>query len=155
MSTYKLVRKQIIQANIDEVWAFFSSPKNLDTLTPDKMGFEIITALPLPKMHEGQIIDYIVSPILGIPLKWRTEIINVEPKRKFVDLQIKGPYKLWKHTHYFTACDGGIEMVDEVEYSLPFGPIGQIAHFLFVKSKLESIFEYRFEKVKEAFKKDH
>jgi len=151
MKIYKLTRKQIIHAQLDQVWDFFSSPENLDALTPQDMGFEITSQKPLDPMHRGQLIDYVVSPILKLPLKWRTEIIEVVPKEKFIDYQLKGPYKLWRHTHYFKPTEDGIEMIDEVEYSLPLGILGRFVHFIFVKSKLENIFDYRYRKVEETF----
>jgi len=151
MIVHELKRKQIVNATIDEVWDFFSSPENLDALTPSEMRFDIITPRPLDNMHEGQLIDYIVAPILGIPLKWRTEIIEVVPKVKFIDLQIKGPYKLWHHTHLFKDLGDKVEMTDIVKYALPMGPLGNLAHPVFVKSKLESIFDFRYKKVEELF----
>lgn len=141
-----------VQAPIDEVWDFFSDPENLDTLTPDDMGFEIITERPLPKMFQGQLIEYKVRPILNIPLFWRTEITEVNPNTSFVDNQVKGPYTLWHHTHTFQATDSDTTiMVDLVKYSLPLGFLGGIAHSLFVKKRLQDIFDYRKVKVSALF----
>jgi len=151
MIVHELKRKQTVQASLEEVWDFFSSPENLDALTPSDMRFDIITPRPLPKMFKGQVIDYIVAPLLGIPLKWQTEIIEVIPKERFIDLQAKGPYKLWHHTHIFKDLGDKVEMTDIVKYALPLGALGNIAHPIFVKAKLESIFDYRYKKVEEIF----
>ena len=101
MATYELGRTQIITASLEKTWEFFSSPENLDKLTPANMGFDILKPRPLPKMYEGQIIEYKVRPVLGIPLYWKTEITEVRPMKFFIDNQIKGPYNLWRHKHTF------------------------------------------------------
>lgn len=153
MKTYVLEREQVIQATLDEAWQFFSSPENLEELTPDNMGFDIITPRPLPQMHEGQLIEYKVRPILNIPIYWKTEIINVVDRRSFADTQLNGPYKLWHHTHTFKEVPEGILMKDKVEYALPLGVLGRIAHSLFVKNKLKNIFDYRYKTVEKLFSK--
>lgn len=151
MNSYTLLRSQKIYATINEVWDFFSSPENLDALTPNDMGFEITSELPLKKMHKGQIIKYKVRPILNIPLYWKTKITEVDTLNSFVDFQLKGPYKLWKHTHSFVPKDDHIIMEDKVEYILPFGPLGRLAHKLFIGKKLNNIFDYRIKKVDQYF----
>ncbi|TXI87958.1 MAG: hypothetical protein E6Q37_00945 [Crocinitomicaceae bacterium] len=133
-------------------WDFFSSPNNLQTITPDYMGFDILTENPA-KMYEGLMIAYKVKPLLGIPLNWVTEIKYVHEEQFFVDEQRTGPYKMWHHEHHFKAVDGGVEMTDIVSYELPLGILGRIAHPILVKSKLEEIFNYRFQKVEELFGK--
>jgi len=151
MKVYNLYRKQLVNSSIAEVWDFFSSPENLDELTPGDMGFDIITERPIPKMYEGQIIEYKVRPILNIPLFWRTEITSVEQDKSFVDEQRKGPYSLWRHKHIFEQHPEGVMMTDSLEYALPLGPLGSIAHTLYVKSKLQQIFDFRYEKVESIF----
>jgi len=151
MIEHTLKRTQTVKASLEEVWDFFSSPENLDALTPNEMGFDIITPRPLPKMFAGQIIDYTVRPILNIPMKWRTEIIEVDHLKQFVDLQIKGPYKLWHHTHIFEDLGNEVKMTDIVRYALPFGALGNIVHPIFVKAKLKEIFDFRYQKVEELF----
>lgn len=151
MKVYLLERKQYVKTSMEEVWDFFSSPENLDELTPTDMGFDIITPRPLPRMYEGQIIEYKVRPLLNIPIFWRTQITNVTDGVSFTDEQKKGPYSLWRHLHLFEPHQDGVMMTDHLEYSLPMGPLGSIAHSLYVKAKLQHIFDYRYDKVEEIF----
>lgn len=151
MATYVLERTQIINATLDQTWDFFSSPENLNKLTPANMGFDILTPKPLPKMFEGQIIEYKVRPVLNIPIYWKTEITEVKPKHFFIDNQIKGPYKLWKHKHTFEELDNKVKMTDHVTYTLPMGLIGSFAHILYVKQRLADIFDYRYTVVNQIF----
>jgi ligand-binding SRPBCC domain-containing protein len=104
-------------------------------------------------MYAGQIIEYKVSPVLGIPIYWMTEITQVDDKKHFIDEQRFGPYSLWHHQHHFKEVPGGVEMTDIVHYKLPFWFLGDIAHSLFVKKQLQHIFNYRFKKVEELFGK--
>lgn len=142
MSFYSLKTEQKLPISLQEAWDFFSSPKNLSKITPKHMGF-IITNQPSETMFEGQIITYKVSPLLGIKISWMTEITTVKENEYFIDEQRFGPYSLWHHRHHFYEIDGGIKMIDEVNYKLPFGFLGSIAHRLFVRKKLKSIFDYR------------
>ena len=150
MKLYELKTNQFIRITAEEAWAFFSSPKNLQLLTPEYMGFEIKSELN-DKMYAGQIISYIVRPILNIPMSWVTEITHVEELKYFVDEQRFGPYKFWHHKHFIKIVDGGIEMEDIVHYGLPFGFIGRIVNYFIVRKKLEQIFSYREEKIKQIF----
>ena len=143
MSHYTLKRTQVVNMSLKEAWEFFSSPANLKKITPPHMGFNITSDLGDGKMYSGMIISYIVKPVLGIPLTWVTEIKNVEHEKYFVDEQRKGPYALWHHQHHFREVEGGIEITDIVNYILPFGILGNIAHTLFVRQQLEEIFDYR------------
>lgn len=147
---YQLKKKQFVKADLDTCWNFFSSPKNLQKITPEYMGFDILTELP-EKMYEGLMISYNVKPLLNISMEWITEIKYVHEKKFFVDEQRKGPYKIWHHEHHFKAVDGGVEMTDIISYELPLGFLGRLAHPILVKKKLEEIFEYRFKKVEEIF----
>jgi ligand-binding SRPBCC domain-containing protein len=149
---YELKREQFIPISVEQAWDFFSSPKNLAVITPDEMGFIIKSNVP-EKMFSGLLIDYTVKPLLGIPLRWQTEILEVDEYKSFVDNQNKGPYKLWHHTHLFEPVNGGVKMTDIVKYELPLGVLGTIAHATFVKNKLNHIFDYRFKKVEEIFGK--
>ena len=142
MSFYSLKTEQKLPISLQEAWDFFSSPKNLSKITPKHMGF-IITNQPSETMFEGQIITYKVSPLLGVKISWMTEITTVKENEYFIDEQRFGPYSLWHHRHHFYEIDGGIKMIDEVNYKLPFGFLGSIVHHLFVRKKLKSIFEYR------------
>jgi ligand-binding SRPBCC domain-containing protein len=153
MNANILERSQLITGKIEDVWDYFSSPENLNELTPKNMGFKILSKTPIPKMHEGQIIEYKVSPILGIPLYWKTIIKEVVPLQSFVDEQAKGPYKLWRHTHTYTQQGDQVLMTDKVEYLLPLGYLGQMLNPIFVRARLEEIFDYRYERVEQLFNK--
>ena len=150
MKIYRLESKQKLPISLNEAWDFFSDPKNLKTITPDYMGFKTLSG-DGRKMFPGQIIQYIVTPVLGIPMKWVTEITHVQDKKYFVDEQRFGPYALWHHKHFFTEIEGGIEMEDIVDYKVPMGFIGQLVHPFLVKPKLNEIFGYRTKKLIELF----
>jgi len=151
MAFYQKKTEQFIDASIEEVWNFMSSPKNLKEITPKHMGFDITSDNKDQKMYEGMIVSYIVKPILGIPTKWLTEITHVVDKKYFVDEQRVGPYKLWHHQHILEERDNGVYMIDIITYQPPFGFLGAIANSLFIKKQLDAIFEYRFEAVNHKF----
>jgi len=151
MATYKLERTQIIAATLEKTWDFFSSPENLDKLTPANMRFDILTKRPLPRMYEGQILEYKVRPVLGIPLYWRTKITEVRPMKFFIDNQTNGPYNLWRHKHTFEEHRDGVKMKDHVTYSLPMGILGSLVHKFYVQKRLEEIFDYRYKVVDQIF----
>lgn len=113
------------------------------------MDFKVISLHHGTKIYPGQIIEYKVKPLLGISVYWMTEITHVEEGRYFVDEQRFGPYSLWHHQHHFRSIDGGVEMTDIVHYKLPLAFVGQLAHRLLVRKKLDSIFQYRYQKVEE------
>lgn len=148
---YSLKTVQQIPIAIDSAWDFFSNPANLSEITPDGIGFRIISHHHGEKMYAGQLIEYKVSPVLNIPMYWMTEITHVEDKSYFVDEQRYGPYSLWHHQHHFKAMAGGVEITDIIHYKLPFWFLGDIANALFVKRQLKKIFDYRFSKVEELF----
>jgi ligand-binding SRPBCC domain-containing protein len=150
MKVYTLHKKQSLPITIDQAWDFLSSPANLKTITPDYMSFDILSGADRP-MYAGQIIQYIVTPILGIKTKWVTEITHVQDKEYFVDEQRFGPYALWHHKHFIKEIDGGVEMEDIIDYKVPFGILGQMVHPFMVKPKLEEIFNYRQKKLIELF----
>ncbi|WP_299117364.1 SRPBCC family protein [uncultured Winogradskyella sp.] len=152
MKIYTLHKKQNLPITKEEAWAFLSSPKNLKTITPDYMGFNILSGADKP-MFPGQIIQYIVTPVLGIKTKWVTEITHVKDHEYFVDEQRFGPYALWHHKHFIKEIDGGIEMEDIIDYKIPFGILGQLVHPILVKPKLEEIFSYRTNKLEALFGK--
>lgn len=147
---YQLKRVQKLPIDVQTAWDFFSSPKNLAAITPDELGFTILSELP-EKMYPGMFIKYKVTPLLGIPLTWVTEITYIEELHFFVDEQRVGPYDIWHHQHFFKEIPGGVEMTDIVDYKLPFGPIGNLFHPILVKSKLAHIFDYRWHKLIELF----
>lgn len=151
MAIYKLKRTQLIKADLDKVWDFFTNPDNLANITPDSMGFKVTSEYLQKEVYPGQVITYKVAPLLNIPMFWMTEITTVIPKKLFVDEQRRGPYKLWHHQHHFEETDSGILMTDMVYYELPMFFLGSIAHSLFVKRILNNIFDYRHEKVENIF----
>ncbi len=148
---YSIKTVQLLPVSIDTAWDFFSSPANLKNITPPSLGFDIISKYHGDKMYPGQIIEYKVSPVLGIPLYWMTEITHVEDKKYFVDEQRFGPYSLWHHQHHFKEVANGVEMTDIVHYKLPFWFLGDIAQALFVKKQLKAIFDFRYKKAAEVF----
>jgi ligand-binding SRPBCC domain-containing protein len=150
MKVYKKETVQYVNASVEECWAFFSSPRNLQKITPETMGFQI-TDFDNKSMYAGQIIQYKVSPIAGLKLGWMTEITFVKENSYFVDIQRFGPYALWHHKHFFEATENGTKMTDVVHYALPLGFIGRIMNTLVVKNKLKEIFDYRCVKVDEMF----
>lgn len=151
MAVHSLRTEQRLPVDLKQAWDFFSSPANLSVITPSKMDFRIISKHHGDKMYPGQLIEYTVKPVLGVPLYWMTEITHVEPQRFFVDEQRYGPYSLWHHQHHFREIDGGVEMTDIVHYKIPLGWLGDIANTIFVKKQLAEIFDYRFKKVEELF----
>lgn len=150
MKIYTKSSKQNLPISIQEAWEFLSNPKNLKTITPDYMGFLIESGADRP-MFPGQIIEYIVTPVLGIKTKWVTEITHVQELRYFVDEQRFGPYSLWHHKHFLKEIPGGVEMEDVIHYKIPMGFIGQLVHPIIVKPKLDEIFDYRRKKLIDLF----
>lgn len=150
MKIYRVHTIQHLSMDLDSAWDFLTDPNNLKTITPDYMGFKIIGGSER-KMYTGQIIEYIVTPLLGIKTKWVTEITHVEDKVYFVDEQRYGPYSMWHHKHFIKAVPGGVEMEDLIHYKIPLGWIGQLLHPILVKPKLNQIFEYRRKKLAELF----
>ena len=148
---YSIKTVQNIPITLDAAWDFFSSPSNLKEITPDNIGFNIISKHHGEKMYAGQIIEYTVKPLLGIPLYWMTEITQVQDKKFFIDEQRYGPYSLWHHQHHFKEIEGGVEMTDIVHYKLPLWFLGDIANAILVKHQLKKIFDYRLKKVEELF----
>ncbi|APY12892.1 cell division inhibitor [Seonamhaeicola sp. S2-3] len=146
MKIYTLHKTQKFPISVTEAWDFLSNPKNLKTITPNYMGFHILSGAD-KTMYAGQIIQYIVTPVLGIKTKWITEITHCKDQVYFVDEQRFGPYALWHHKHFLKPIDGGVEMEDIIDYKLPLGFIGQLFHPILVKPKLEEIFNYRQKKL--------
>jgi ligand-binding SRPBCC domain-containing protein len=151
MPVYQLIKKQKLPISIDEAWDFISSPKNLKVITPDYMGFDILTKDIPEKMYPGMIISYIVTPVLSIKTGWVTEITHVKDLEYFVDEQRVGPYSIWHHEHFIEEIEGGVLMTDILTYKPPFGIIGRIANSLFIKNKIDEIFTYRENKLNELF----
>ncbi|MBX7124382.1 MAG: SRPBCC family protein [Cyclobacteriaceae bacterium] len=151
MRTYQLVRTQWLPLSVDEAWDFFSSPSNLQKITPAKMNFHIISMSGGSSMYAGQIIRYKVNVLPLWRTSWVTEITHVDEHHYFVDEQRVGPYTMWHHQHQFIPKDGGVEMTDTVTYAIPLGPLGVLAHWLFVGRQVSAIFEYRKAVLQELF----
>jgi ligand-binding SRPBCC domain-containing protein len=151
MAIYTLSTVQKFPASIEDIWDFISSPQNLKDITPEHMGFDIISKDLPEKIYAGMIIQYNVKPLLGIKMNWVTEIAHVKEGEYFIDEQRFGPYKFWHHTHKITTIEGGVEMVDTVHYSPPFGIIGAMANKLIIQRQLKSIFDYRRVKLEQKF----
>ena len=150
MKIYTLHKTQKLPISVDEAWEFLSDPKNLKIITPAKMSFDIISGADRP-IYAGQILQYKVTPIMGIRTKWVSEIKSIVPKKYFVDEQLYGPYSLWHHKHFIREIEGGVEMEDIIDYKIPLGILGQMIHPLLVKPRLEEIFNYRQKKLVELF----
>jgi ligand-binding SRPBCC domain-containing protein len=149
MKTYFLKKESFINKPLEEVFSFFSQAENLEKVTPKHLNFEIITPLPI-QMRPDLIIDYQIK-IYKIPVTWRSKITVWDPPKRFVDEQLKGPYKKWIHEHRFEKTDEGTKMIDIVEYALPGGWLAPLINTLFVKKDLDLIFSYRQRKYVEIF----
>lgn len=147
---YQYTSRQELATTIDQAWTFLSDPKNLKRITPDYMGFDIISGAER-KMFPGQIIQYRLTPVLGIPFRWVTEITHVQEGEFFVDEQRFGPYTFWHHKHFIKKTSNGVVMEDIVDYKLPLGPLGWLAHALFIRAKVKQIFDYREKALNEIF----
>ena len=146
----RLYRQQTVSAPLDDVWAYFATPENLNDMTPNDMQFEIVHGGE-GKMFQGQLIEYRVGFMPLVKSRWLTEIAHVEDHAYFVDEQRIGPYRFWYHEHHFEAVDGGTQITDQVTYELPFGFLGDIVHAVWVGRRLKGIFDFRTVKVKELF----
>ena len=148
---YSLSAEQTIDCTLEKAWEFFSDPKNLQVITPDDLSFQI-TSPEVVKMFKGQIITYRIGLLPGVISNWVTEITAVEDKQYFIDEQRYGPYSMWHHLHSFEELeDGRVLMKDKVHFKPPMGPLGRLAYSLFIKKKLQGIFEFRFKKLDELF----
>ena len=134
---------QVLEVDRDKAWHFFSDPFNLAKITPAYLGFKIRSDLKPGEFFEGMKIRYSIRPLLRLPMNWETLIAHVKPLESFTDIQLKGPYVKWEHTHSFEDTAEGVRMTDEVRYKLPFGLVGNLAHTLFIKKQIENIFSYR------------
>jgi hypothetical protein len=149
MASRLLERTQVVPRPRGEVFAFFADAHNLEAITPQFLRFSVVTPAPIA-MARGTLIDYRLS-LWGVGFRWRTRIEEWEPGRRFVDLQLSGPYRLWRHTHTFEDVPGGTLVSDRVEYQLPLGPLGTLAHALFVGRALARIFDHRRAQIAERF----
>lgn len=142
MTVYSLHQHQFLPISLNAAWKFFSDPHNLKNITPPSMDFRVVSETG-HATYAGQIIQYTVKPMFGIPVRWVTEITHVKEPYFFVDEQRFGPYTFWHHQHLFTEVPGGVEMTDIVSYALPFGPLGRLVRYFIVRKQLEAIFGHR------------
>jgi ligand-binding SRPBCC domain-containing protein len=147
---YTFLHVQAVPRKLDEVFSFFARAENLEVLTPDWVHFKILAVAPQP-VQRGTRIHYALR-MRGLPLRWTSEILDWDPPNRFVDLQLRGPYKLWRHTHRFIAEGDATRIVDEVLYQLPLGVLGRVARLLFVQRDLEKIFAFREAKIRDLFR---
>jgi len=147
---YLLERSLFIPRPREEVFTFFADARNLERITPAFLGFRILTPDPI-EMKPGALIDYQLR-LHGIPVTWRTRIAEFTPPSSFVDIQLSGPYRRWHHRHDFEDVSGGTRMRDRVEYELPFGPLGALVRYLFVRRSLDKIFDHRNATIAEIFR---
>jgi ligand-binding SRPBCC domain-containing protein len=138
---YRLERRQVVPRPLHETFAFYQDPRNLVHITPRWLHFRMVCGEALT-MRRGLRVDYRIRP-LGFPQRWTSEITEYDPPRCFVDEQVLGPYRSWRHVHKFRAVGGGTEIIDVVEYELPFGAVGRVAHTLVVARQLRAIFAHR------------
>lgn len=149
MAIYTLKREQFVPRPLEEVFEFFSDARNLEKITPSWLNFQILTPSPI-ELAAGKLLDYRLK-WHGLPIAWRTRIVAWNPPRSFVDIQLRGPYRMWHHTHSFTPVSGGTKVEDTVNYELPLGFLGGIAHRLGVQRDLERVFDYRMKVIAERF----
>jgi ligand-binding SRPBCC domain-containing protein len=145
VNVHRLQREQYVDRPLADVFDFFAEPHNLERITPPWLSFTVLTPDPI-EMGVGALIDYRLR-VHGVPLRWTSRIEDWEPGRSFVDRQLRGPYGLWHHRHTFAEAGQGTVVRDEVDYAMPFGALGDLAHPLFVRRDLERIFTYRHEAV--------
>lgn len=141
---YLLQATQWLPRPLKEVFAFFADAGNLEAITPPWLNFHVLTPQPI-EMHAGALIDYRLR-LHQIPIRWRTEISAWDPPYRFIDQQLKGPYRIWIHEHTFQSVDNGTEVLDNVKYSVPGGPL---VHRLLVRGDLQRIFNFRQKKIRE------
>lgn len=148
---YTLTAEQTIDVSLEKAWNFFSSPENLEKITPSHMGFKITSNVD-KKAYTGQIITYKVAVLPGIKTNWITEITQVKEQEFFIDEQRFGPYKMWHHEHWFEELENGKTLMkDKISYKIPFGFLGDIAQSIFIKKQLKAIFEHRFTTLEKLF----
>jgi ligand-binding SRPBCC domain-containing protein len=151
MAFYQLEKTQKIPAGITDVWNFISSPVNLKYITPTYLDFEIINDNNPDTMYPGMIICYKVSPLLGIKMKWVTEITHVKENEYFIDEQRIGPYSMWHHQHKITPIKSGVLMTDIVTYKPPFGFLSALSNKIFIRKQLDEIFDFRKSAIEKRF----
>lgn len=150
MQINRIERDTIINCSLEEAWKFFSDARNLKQITPKEMDMQIASVSRQQEVYSGQLISYRVSVLPGYRTSWVTEITQVDRGRYFIDEQRSGPYKIWHHEHWFTESERGVEMKDIICFAMPFGALGALLKS-FVRKKVEGIFDYRAERIKQLF----
>ncbi len=150
MKTFLLERRQVLPADLESAWGFFSNPANLRLITPPWLDFRITSRVPA-RMHPGLIITYRIRPLAGVAVPWVSEITHVAAPHYFVDEQRQGPYRFWHHQHFLQAVAGGVEKTDQVHYSLPYGLLGIGLHAILIRRKLDEIFRFRYHALQRLF----
>ncbi len=150
MKLHSHTYEQFLPISLNEAWDFFSKPENLNEITPEDMQFEILTK-DIPRMYQGQIIQYNITPFPLVKMGWVTEITHVQDRKFFVDEQRFGPYSFWHHQHHFEAVNGGVTMTDILHYSVPLGVVGKFINWLLINKKVKGIFEYRYQVLENKF----
>lgn len=154
MRIHRLHHRQFIPLSPAAAWSYFSTPVNLEEITPSFLNFHITSEVP-ESIYNGLIITYRIAAVAGIPMTWVTEIKQLIPERQFVDEQRIGPFRFWHHLHRFEPCDGGVIMEDIVHYVMPWGWLGEWLHWIFIRRRLEAIFSFRFSYIYEKFACSH
>ncbi len=143
MRIHRIEREQVLDRPLAEVFAFFSEAHNLELITPKWLSFEVLSTDPV-EMGAGTVIEYRLR-LHGVPCRWMSRIESWDLERGFADRQLRGPYRLWRHRHEFAASGEATVVRDHVEYALPFGALGELAHMAFVRRDLRRIFDFRHE----------
>ena len=146
----RLVTEQVLPISLAEAWDFFSTPKNLNDITPPHLQFEMMSGHE-SEMHEGQILVYRIRLLAGFKRAWVTEIKSVEFQRQFVDEQRFGPYRFWHHRHTFEETAEGVRMTDIIHYDVGFGVIGALVDRAYVTPTVRMIFSYREQTLSKRF----
>lgn len=152
MTSNMLERRQVLPAPLEEVFAFFKDPLNLSIITPPWLNFRV-RRMTDPVVRRGTRIGYDIR-WMGLPMRWESVIAEYVEGERFADEMIRGPYTHWYHLHTFRRVPNGTEVGDRVDYELPLGPVGRLAHRVLVRRQLEGIFEYRTRRLKKIFPKD-
>ncbi len=152
MNHYHLTFQQKIPTSVQTLWTFFSSPHNLEVITPPELGFNVLSHTKEEySMYPGMLIRYTVSPLLGIKMNWLTEITQVNEPHYFIDEQRSGPYSIWHHEHHFREIEGGVLMKDLLTYAIGYGFLDGMINRMIVHQKVKEIFAYRSKKIEELF----
>ena len=149
MKARTLHRTTIINESREEVFKFFSTPGNLDRITPPSFAMKK-TWMSTEDIRKGTLIDYKIK-VNGIPLKWRTEITVWEPPYRFIDVQLKGPYRIWIHEHIFEQQGNRTVMHDHVQYLSPGWFIEPLIEKWYIRKQIDSLFDYREQRLNEIF----